>query len=149
MMILSSAAFKESEQIPQKYGKEGGNVSLPLTWTGAPGETKSFALAVVDRIAPGNVYLHWLVCDIPRTATALDEGASGTARMPAGAKEVRPYVGPFPPSGTHTYEFTLYALGTERLDLPSGTSLERFERAVAGSTLGTATLSGRFTKKRT
>jgi phosphatidylethanolamine-binding protein (PEBP) family uncharacterized protein len=38
--------------------------------------------------------------------------------MPAGSREVRPYAGPFPPSGTHDYEFTLYALKTDRLDLP-------------------------------
>jgi phosphatidylethanolamine-binding protein (PEBP) family uncharacterized protein len=46
-----------------------------------------------------------------------EEGAPGTA-MPAGSREVKPYAGPFPPSGTHEYEFTLYGLETERLDLP-------------------------------
>jgi phosphatidylethanolamine-binding protein (PEBP) family uncharacterized protein len=54
---------------------------------------------------------------------------SGTA-MPAGSREVKPYLGPFPPSGMHEYEFTLYALRTERLDLPKKVSFDAFTEAV-------------------
>jgi hypothetical protein len=144
-MKLTSAAFGESEQIPKRHGKKFDNVSPSLSWESAPPDATSFALAVVDRISPGNVYLHWLVCDIPAIATSLEEGASGSPQMPAGSRELRPYVGPFPPSGTHTYEFTLYALRAERLDVPDRASLEQFEEAVESGTVETATLTGRFT----
>ena len=38
-------------------------------------------------------------------------------------------MGPFPPSGTHDYEFTLYALRTDRLGLQPGATLEAFRWA--------------------
>jgi phosphatidylethanolamine-binding protein (PEBP) family uncharacterized protein len=57
-------------------------------------------------------------------------------------------VGPFPPSGTHHYEFTLYALKTEKLDLPEKVSLETFMKAVEQSSLATAKLVGKFARKR-
>jgi Raf kinase inhibitor-like YbhB/YbcL family protein len=143
-MLITSSSFSDGEPIPEKHGKNFDNVSPALSWSEAPSDTKSFGLAVLDRISPGNVYLHWLVCDIPPTATSLDEGASGTPRMPAGAREIKPYVGPFPPSGIHTYEFTLYALQAEAIDIGPGASLEEFERAVDGRTLATAVLKGTF-----
>ena len=60
--------------------------------------------------------------------------------------ELKPYVGPFPPSGTHDYEFTLYALTTDRLSLQPGVALEAFRRAAEQNSLATATLIGKFTK---
>jgi len=142
-MRLESRAFTAGELIPQRHGRRFENVSPPLQWSDVPAGTRSLALSVVDRISPRNVYLHWLVTDIPPTATSLAEGASGTPQMPGGATEPTPYVGPFPPSGVHTYTFTLYALDVDHLDLGRG-SLERFEQAVTGRTLSTASLLGRF-----
>ncbi|WP_166876076.1 YbhB/YbcL family Raf kinase inhibitor-like protein [Salinibacterium sp. ZJ450] len=143
-MELSSSAFASAQPIPERHGKRAGNASPSLSWTGVPAGTRSFALSALDRISPGNVYVHWLACDIPGTVTALDDDASGSGRMPEGSRELTRYVGPFPPSGTHTYEFTLYALDTDRLDLAAGVSLPAFERAVNGHTLDAATLSGTF-----
>jgi len=67
--------------------------------------------------------------------------------MPAGSREVEPYSGPFPPSGTHDYEFTLYAVKTDRLDLPTKVSLDAFTKAVEPNSLATAKLVGKFTKR--
>jgi Raf kinase inhibitor-like YbhB/YbcL family protein len=105
-------------------------------------------LSVVDRHPVARDYVHWLVVDIDASVTSLEEGASGAA-MPAGSREVRPYAGPFPPSGTHAYEFTLYALETDRLGLPRKVSLDAFAKAVEPHALATAKLVGRFTKVRT
>jgi Raf kinase inhibitor-like YbhB/YbcL family protein len=148
MMVLSSSAFEDAQEIPQKHGKKIANVSPQLSWNGAPRGTKSLALSLVDRHPVAGNYMHWLVVDIDAGVTALKEAASGAA-MPAGSREVKPYAGPFPPSGTHDYEFTLYALGTDRLDLPKKVSLEAFTSAVEPQTLATARLVGRFTKIRT
>jgi Raf kinase inhibitor-like YbhB/YbcL family protein len=144
-MILSSSAFEDGQEIPQKHGKKIENVSPQLSWTDAPQETRSFALSVVDRHPVASNYVHWLVVDIDAGVTSLPEAAAG-AGMPTGAREVRPYAGPFPPSGTHDYEFMLYALKTDRLDLPENASLEAFEKAVEPNVLATAKLVGRFTK---
>jgi Raf kinase inhibitor-like YbhB/YbcL family protein len=124
------------------------NVSPPLSWKDAPGATKSFALAVVDRHPVAGNYVHWLVVDIDAGVTSVKEAASGAA-MPAGSREVKPYAGPFPPSGTHDYEFRLYALGTGRLELPKKVALDAFTNAVEPHVLATAKLVGKFTKIRT
>jgi Raf kinase inhibitor-like YbhB/YbcL family protein len=100
---------------------------------------------MVDWITEQRYYVHWLVVDIPADATALTEGASTAARMPRGTREITPYVGPFPPSGRHTYRFTLYALRTATLVLPGAASLERFTEAAEADALATATLAGTFT----
>jgi Raf kinase inhibitor-like YbhB/YbcL family protein len=147
-MVLSSTAFEDGQEIPQRHGKKIENVSPQLSWKDAPTETASFALSVVDRHPVAANYVHWLVVDIDAGVSSLPEAASGSA-MPAGSREVRPYAGPFPPSGTHDYEFTLYALATDRLDLPKKASLEAFTRAVEPNVLATAKLVGKFTRIRT
>src|SRR3954453_23858324 len=42
---LSSSEFGEGQPIPRRYACDGDNVSPPLAWSGAPGE--SVALAMV------------------------------------------------------------------------------------------------------
>ena len=142
-MQLTSSAFQDKQEIPQKYGKKIENVSLPFAWSGAPAGAKSFALSIVDKHPIARNYVHWMVADI--TADSLKEGASGKS-MPAGSKELKPYAGPFPPSGTHDYEVTVYALKSETLDVPSKVNLETFESAAKKDSLATAKLTGTFTK---
>ena len=87
--------------------------------------------------------MHWLVSDLSPQLSSLPEGA---ARNPSAWTELKPYVGPFPPSGTHDYEFMLYALRTDRPGLRPGVTLEAFRRAAEQNSLATATLIGKFTK---
>jgi Raf kinase inhibitor-like YbhB/YbcL family protein len=143
-MHLTSSSFEEGQEIPRRHGKKFENVSPQLSWSEAPPESRSFALSVVDRHPVARNYVHWLVVDIDAGVTSLEEGASGTG-MPRGAREVTPYAGPFPPSGTHDYEFTVYALGTDQLELAGNVSLEAFLAAVEPQTLDSATIVGRFT----
>jgi Raf kinase inhibitor-like YbhB/YbcL family protein len=143
MFRLRSAAFDVSQEMAQKYGKKAQNVSPPLDWEGAPEGTASFALSFVDVHPVARNYVHWLVSDISPQLSSLPEGAASSL---SAWTELKPYVGPFPPSGTHDYEFTLYALSTDRLRLQPGVSLDTFRSAVAQNALATATLIGKFTK---
>jgi Raf kinase inhibitor-like YbhB/YbcL family protein len=145
MLVLSSSSFADSQEIPQKHGKKIENISPQLSWKNPPHGTKSFALAMVDRHPIAQNYVHWIVADMSADTTAISEGASERA-MPEGSREVQPYAGPFPPSGTHDYEFTLYALSTDTLDLPKDVSLRQFSEAVEPNTLATAKLVRTFTK---
>jgi hypothetical protein len=144
-MKLTSSTFEPSQEIPQKCGKRGQNISPHLTWTDEPVGTRSFALTMVDWHPVAHGYIHWMVINIPATTTTLMEGAAARA-MPAESRQVRPYAGPFPPSGTHDYEFTLYALDIERLDVRDSASLDEFTTAAGAHTLATSTLVGRFTR---
>ena len=144
MFRLKSPAFDEGQEIAQKFGKRAENVSPPLEWEGAPEGTRSFALTLIDLHPIARGYVHWLVADIGPQVSSLPAGAASDPNP--GFIQVEPYVGPFPPAGTHDYEFTLYALGTERLGVRPGASLQEFRQAADRSSLATATLIGKFTK---
>jgi Raf kinase inhibitor-like YbhB/YbcL family protein len=146
-MKLHSTSFGHGREIPQKYGMKIENVSPQLSWEDAPPGTKSFALSVVDNHPVARRYLHWLVADIDAGVTTLAEGAAERG-LPDGARELKEYAGPFPPSGTHEYEFTLYALDRETTGLPAKATLDQFIAATTGDVLATATLLGNFTKVR-
>jgi Raf kinase inhibitor-like YbhB/YbcL family protein len=154
-MRISSSAFQDGKPIPTKYahpGVAGGkNVSIPLSWTDIPPETKSLALSIVDPHPVANNWVHWFAINIPRTATALAEGASGRA-MPPGSRELYNtygmlgYGGPEPPkgSGPHPYVVTLHALNVESLDLTANSSLKQFLKALEGKIIASAKMTGMF-----
>jgi hypothetical protein len=70
-MTLTSADLKEgatvaNEQVFKSFGCSGNNVSPALSWSGAPGSTKSFAVTMYDPDAPtGSGWWHWVVFNIP------------------------------------------------------------------------------------
>jgi Raf kinase inhibitor-like YbhB/YbcL family protein len=109
-------------------GCTGGNASPALSWSGAPEGTKSFVLTVYDPDAPtGSGFWHWVMFNIPPTVTSLPQGAGASGKAPAGATQIENdygtvgYGGPCPPKGDkpHRYIFTVYALNTDKLDLPA------------------------------
>jgi Raf kinase inhibitor-like YbhB/YbcL family protein len=134
-------------------GVEGGaGVSVPLLWDGVPAGARSLALAIIDIHPVAHNWVHWLVTDIPTTATAMPEGASRTSAMPRGAVE-HPgtrgepgYSGPQPPvgSGVHDYVATLYALDVGHLVVDAGAPWDLVHDAMLGHVLAQATLTGRF-----
>jgi Raf kinase inhibitor-like YbhB/YbcL family protein len=146
MFRLTSPTFEDGQEMAQKYGKRDQNVSPPLEWQGAPEGTRSFALSFVDIHPVARGYVHWLVADMKPELSSLREGAGGRRRSEL--TELVPYVGPFPPSGTHEYEFRLYALRTDRFGVRPGATLEAFRQVAEENALATATLIGRFTKIR-
>ena len=75
-LTLVSPAFSDNEAIPARYTCEGDDASPPLTWSGAPPATRSFVLIVDDPDAPDPkapriTWVHWVVYDLPATATGL------------------------------------------------------------------------------
>jgi phosphatidylethanolamine-binding protein (PEBP) family uncharacterized protein len=90
--------------------------------------------------------VHWLIAGVSPQLSSLPAGAAGMSNP--SFTEIKPYAGPFPPSGTHDYEFTLYALRTDTLGVRPGATWQEFRRAAEQSSLATATLIGTFTKIR-
>ncbi|RMG44500.1 MAG: YbhB/YbcL family Raf kinase inhibitor-like protein [Acidobacteria bacterium] len=153
---LTSSAFGPGEEIPVRYTCEGEDLSPPLEWKGLPEGTKSLALIVDDPDAPDPArprmtWVHWVVYNIPPTASGLEEGASGR-RMPEGAREGlndwkrTGYGGPCPPIGRHRYVHKLYALDTTLPELPEATKAA-VERAMEGHVLAKAELVGTYRKR--
>jgi Raf kinase inhibitor-like YbhB/YbcL family protein len=152
---ITSTAFQSGGSIPSRYTCEGQDVSPPLAWSGAPANTKTFAVIVDDPDAPDpakpqRVYVHWVVYNLPATATALRENASKTP-LPKGAVQGRndwgkaEYGGPCPPIGRHRYFFKLYALDTELTGMSSPTKAD-LERAMKGHVLDSGELIGTYQK---
>jgi len=121
-MILSSKSFKNGGRIPSKYTADGINISPQLEWSNPPQATKSFALTCIDPdapcAAPGaqvNAFVHWIVYDIPADVSSIAEGQKIGKELANNFGKLG-YKGPSPPSGTHRYVFTLYALDIEHID---------------------------------
>ena len=146
---VTSTAFKDGGMIPKQYSCDSTGMSPPLSWSGAPVGTKSFALIVDDPDAPVGTYIHWVVWNIPANAKGIAENAPNAATMPAGsvqgvnsAKKIG-WVPPCPPSGTHRYYFKLYALDT-KLKLPASTDKQGLLKAMKGHVLAEGQIMGRY-----
>ena len=129
---LKTAAFSDGSEIPKKYTCDGADVSPGLNWKDAPAGAKSFAFIADDPDAPAGTWTHWIIWNIPATATALPEGVAKVEELSDGARQGRNdfhrigYGGPCPPPGKpHRYFFKLFALETT-LDIQAGSEQERF-----------------------
>ncbi len=133
-MTVSSAAFSQGS-LPRHFTCHGA-VSPPLDWTGAPSETKSYAIVVDDAAAPITPYIYWIVFDIPQATTDIQSGPS----LPPGARQANNSLGqagydpPCPDSPGHRYRFTVYALKST-LNLPSGASTLSAWTAIANAAI--------------
>ena len=124
---------------------DGENYSPTLAWTGAPAETGSFAVTLVD--PDGGNWVHWVQFNIPAEVTSLPETIAGPAVGVKGNNGFYSlgYGGPCPPGGTHHYVFTLYALDTA-LELDEGATLNAVLAAMEGHILAEAQLTGLRTR---
>ena len=149
-MRLSSEAFANGQPIPDKYTCHGQDVSPPLQWSGAPSQTKSIALTCEDPDAPSGTFTHWVIFNVPATATGLAENVAKTGTLPDGSKQGKNsfgnigYNGPCPPAGqAHHYIFKVYALDTT-VSLDTGTQKEDLLNAINGHILAQGQWTGTY-----
>jgi Raf kinase inhibitor-like YbhB/YbcL family protein len=163
VMTVSTPAWTDGGQIPVKYTQAGEEVSPPLAWSGAPEGTASFVLIVHDVDAAAgrggtDTLLHWMLWNIPATATGLPESVPPLSQLPDGTRQISvsgPYYrGPGAPASgpAHHYLFELYALDT-MLDVPAvGASPADTRAAVltamAGHVRGKGVLVGLYKRAR-
>jgi Raf kinase inhibitor-like YbhB/YbcL family protein len=146
---LISQAFSEGAMIPTRYTCDGEDVSPPLSWTDLPPETGSFALICEDPDAPVGTWDHWVLFNIPASATGLPEAVPATATLDDGSVHGNNswgrlgYGGPCPPGGTHRYIFSLFALDI-KLDLKSGATKSGLLKAMEGHILAQTRLMGKY-----
>jgi Raf kinase inhibitor-like YbhB/YbcL family protein len=171
---LTSPAFQDEGEIALQYGEVSfeasvGNTTFtctnpalslnlapPLSWTNVPVASKSLVLIMVDQLEyaysdslPGQVFVHWVVFNIPPTSRGLplDPSASDGSLMGSNdypAPYNQGYGGPCPGADTHLYVFTLFALDT-LLDLPVGSDKLAVEAAMRGHILEQSELRAYFT----
>jgi Raf kinase inhibitor-like YbhB/YbcL family protein len=146
---LTSPAFGAGAAIPRRFTCDGDDVSPPLEWSDAPDDTAAMAMIVDDPDARG--FVHWVVFDMTGSQSGgLAEGISASPDAPPqGVNDFSKvgWGGPCPPSGTHRYRFTLYALDAE-LGLSGTPSADDVRAAMQGHIVGEAQLEANYTRNR-
>lgn len=156
-MTLTTTAFPDGGVIPPKYTQAGDQTSPALVWTNTPPNTASFVLHMHDPDVARNKttddQVHWLMWNIPATATGLPEGVPSGADRPDGSHQISAsgpvYRGPGAGANgpMHHYTFEIYALDT-KLDVAA--TADAFEtrtavmKAMQGHILGKAVYMGLF-----
>ena len=148
---ITSPAFTQAQPIPSRYSCDGENISPALAWSEPPAATQSFVLIFDDPDAPGGIWVHWVLFNIPAAARSLPEAippdptlADGSIHGTSSFRSLG-YGGPCPPGGTHRYFFKLYALDAA-LQLGVGATKAQVLAAMEGHTLAETELMGTYTR---
>ena len=165
-MTLTVSGFADGGQIPVKFSQAapgvapGEGLSPAISWTNVPAGTQSFVLNMRDMDVARNKttddQAHWIVWNLPATATGLPEGVPKGAQLANGAYQLsatgQMYRGPGAPANgpQHHYMFELFALDS-KLDVAPATGNDAaFEsranvmKAMQGHILGKAVYGGLF-----
>lgn len=153
---IGSSSFINNETLPhgqvfKGYGCSGGNVSPELHWTNPPLNTKSFALICHDPDAPKeNGWYHWLVLNIPLSTSSIEEGGKfkGSLETITDFGSFG-YNGACPPKGhgAHRYNFTIYALDVDKIDIDKNTKPSEVEAKVLSHTIAKSTITALYERK--
>lgn len=162
-MVLTVQGFADGTEIPVRFtqaapGAEPGTGTSPaMTWTNVPAGTQSFVVHFRDldvaRQRTTEDQAHWVVWNIPATATGLPEGVPRGSQLADGSYQISAtgpvYRGPGAPATgpRHHYMFEVYALDTKVDVQPSDDAFETRRRvfeAMQGHVLGKAVYGGLF-----
>jgi hypothetical protein len=142
-MRLFSHDFFDNQKMDSKFTCDGEGLSPHLAWDDFPSATKSFAVSCFDPDSPSGDFCHWLMINLPREVTEIvsgDETAAG-AKVLANTGGQNGYYPPCPPSGTHRYVFTVYALDCLTLE---AVERENFIEKVTEHKIDSAQIIGLF-----
>src|SRR5437763_1821693 len=162
-MTMTVEGFADGGPIPVKFSQAapgvatGEGLSPAITWTNPPAGTQSFVLNMHDMEVARNKttddQAHWIVWNIPASATGLPEGVPKGAQLANGAYQFSAtgtmYRGPGAPANgpPHHYMFEVYALDTKLDVMPAADAFEsraNVMKAMQGHILGKAVYGGLF-----
>jgi len=162
-MTLTIAAFPDGGQIPVRFSQAaegaapGEGTSPAITWANSPAGTQSFVLNMRDMDVARNRttddQAHWVVWNIPATATGLPEAVPKGSQRPDGSYQISAtgpmYRGPGAPATgpQHHYMFELFALDAKLEVQPTADAFEtraNVVKAMQGHILGKAVYGGLF-----
>lgn len=145
-MNITSADFSEGGAIPSDYTCDAAGLRPNIRISGVPVETKSLAIVLHDPDAPSGTFVHWIVWNIDPAATEITSAdpLTGAVQGLNGAGK-RGYFAPCPPTGTHHYIFTLYAL-SDKLTISASSDSTDLETAMQENILAQASLTGLYAR---
>ncbi|WP_208728247.1 YbhB/YbcL family Raf kinase inhibitor-like protein [Oceanidesulfovibrio indonesiensis] len=150
-MNLTSPAFEHGKPIPTRHSCDGENVSPEMTWSDVPDAATSLVLICDDPDAPGGTFDHWVVYNLSRDLEGLDEDIPPIDALEDGGNQgvndfgKIGYGGPCPPSDTHRYYFTLYAV-EDTLHFAEPPTKQDVLDAIEGKVVDKAQLMGTYTR---
>jgi Raf kinase inhibitor-like YbhB/YbcL family protein len=120
---IITTAWPDGGMIPVRYTQAGPEISPAIQWSTAPAGVESFVLIFsdADTVVNGSTdgTLHWLMWNIPGTATGLTQAQPDGFELPDGTRQISAsgsrYRGPGAPASgpIHHYLMELYALDTK------------------------------------
>ena len=162
-MTLTVAGFADGADVPVKFSQAapgvatGEGLSPAISWANVPAGTQSFFLNMRDMDVARNKttddQAHWVVWNIPATATGLPEGVPKGAKLANGAYQFsatgQMYRGPGAGANgpKHHYMFELYALDAAIDVQPAADAFEsraNVMKAIQGHILAKAVYGGLF-----
>jgi phosphatidylethanolamine-binding protein (PEBP) family uncharacterized protein len=146
---LTSPVGQEGGSMAADYTCDGTGSSPALTWSNPPAGTQQFALLMTTLPGDGTTKWNWVLYNIASSVRALSKDSYGLGTPGVGSDG--PYIGYQPPCsqgpGAKVYTFKLYALsGAPTLPATGAANGSTIEAAIAGITLGTATLNLTYTR---
>jgi Raf kinase inhibitor-like YbhB/YbcL family protein len=159
-VMTLTGPWADGGAIPRKYTQAGDEVSPGLTWSGVPDGVTHFVLVAHDldaAVGDGrDDVLHWLVWNIPGSATGVPEGVPQGPSRPDGSRQISVtgpnYRGPGAPAAgpAHHYVFELYALDapiTVADGQSPGDTRAAVLAAMSGHVRGKAVFTGLFKRE--
>lgn len=147
-MELNSSAFTNNQRIPKRFTCKGANINPPLSFSEISEEALQLALIMedLDEQTREN-FTHWLVYGISPSLSQISENFTSSLIVQGKNDfgEIK-YSGPCPPSKTHRYAFTLFAL-SEEVDLNTGIDKEELLEEIEDQIIDQAQLIGLFNKR--
>jgi len=148
--VLRSPEVSDGGALPKDYTGDGSSATLPLEWSGAPADTKSYVLMMHHIDPEGKAKWYWVLYNIPAGEKGLpknvkDVGILGNNSVNGRLEYAPPHSkGP----GSKKYVYTAYALSAPvKVDVkPAEVSRDVLLTAMKGSVLATAELSVVYTR---
>ncbi len=147
--IKFSSFFGEGSKIPGEYSCVGNNTSPPLSWNGAPTETKAYVI-FLDEPEAGGIFSHWVLYNLPGSVLSLPASVPANREFDDGTKQgtnsagLIGYAGPCPQDrNLHRFQFFIFALD-QPLDIANGKTKGEVITAMANHILARGTFAATF-----
>ncbi len=148
-LTVTSSALDATGNLSAEFTCDGASASPPIQWSGAPANTKCFAINVWHIPGPGDVKSYWLLYNIPASVTEIPKNSRGIGIVGVNDKrriEYDPMCSKGP--GLKQYHITVYALSEELTLTPPQANRENLLSAIKDITLAEGTLDFQYERKR-
>lgn len=122
---LASSAMENGGNLPVAYTCDGGSISPPVSWNGAPEGTQEYALIMHHVAGPEDTHWYWLMYNISANVSHIKSGEVKGVLGNNSVNRLNKYAPPCSKEpGLKAYTLTLYAL-SETVNLKSIADVDR------------------------